>query len=426
MEAMFTRDRDEMMAHCPHLLVGIASRSRWISAVSPFCWSVLALVGLSLVAVADEKVVVKGGSTLLGKASSGEKFVEVAIAPGVRVALDPAKVDLKKDSRPEEEEYLQRLAKLAETPEAHWDMYQWCKQNSLTSFAYQHAWRVIELDPNHTAARAALDFLQDGKEWVHRDVLMARRGRIKDGSQWRLPEEIEKLKAEEANTEAITKWKRDIKAWKSDVYSNGPRAAKSRAKLEAIADPMAIGPLVEQLQDGNNPVEFRGLVVGLLSKMEHPMAVQALINASVKDSNQKVREAALDVVVQKAPKEAGRAYLRLLTSANNRDVNVAARALGALNDPAYAWPLIEALVTEHKRVVKGSPNQNYGTDSNGTFTMGQGQKDQVKIESISNNEVLGALTALYPGVNYRFDEGEWKVWYLQANFPEGTDLRRDP
>jgi hypothetical protein len=375
---------------------------------------------------ADEKIGIKGAGSIIGKADSGEKFVEVNIGPGIRVAIDSSKTEPDATVRPEEQEYTARLEKLSETAAAHWEMYQWCKQNSLTAYAYQHAWRVIELEPDHTQARTTLDFVRDGKEWILRDDLMLRRGRIKDGSQWRIPEEMEKLKLEQSRTEQVTKWKRDIKAWKNDVYSGSPRAAKSKMKLDAIQDPMALEPLIDQLNDKDNPVEFRMLVVGLLARFGTADAIQALIIASVQDPNAKVREAALDIVKQKAPQEAASQYARLLTHESNEQVQRAGVALGAIQDKRYTWHLIQALITEHKRQVKGSPNQTYGADSAGGFAVGGSNKPTVVTDSIQNGSVLSALTALYPDVNFRFEENRWKMWYLENFYPEGTDLRRDP
>lgn len=375
--------------------------------------------------LADEKVGIKGGGAVVGKASPSDKFVEVNIAPGIRVALDANKADITKDERAEEAEYLTRLEKLTETPESHWEMYQWCKQNSLTAYAYQHAWRVVELDPDHAQARGALDFLRDGKGWILRDDMMLRSGRIKDGSQWRIPEEMEKIKAEQARTEQVTKWKRDIKAWKTDVFSGGPRAAKSKVKLDAIQDPVAVGPLIDQLQDKDNPVEFRLLVVGLLSRLGTYDAIQALITASVQDGSAKVREAAIDIVKQKAPEEAASQYARLLVHENNVQVQRAGSGLAALQDKRYTWHLIQALVTEHKREVSGA-GSTYGTDSAGGFAIGGSNKPKIVMEPINNSSVLTALTEMYPDVNYRFDENRWKLWYLENFHPEGTDLRRDP
>lgn len=375
---------------------------------------------------AEEKIPIKSGGSILGDAKEGDKFTQIAIGPGVRVAVDNEKVDLKKEIREEEIEYRKKLQELPETADSHWQMYQWCKQNSLTAFAFQHAWRVIEIDPNHAAARASLDFVLDGKEWVTREELMLKRGRVRDGTEWRLPEEIERLKLKKEREEAVTKWSRNIKAWKNDIFSNGPRASKSLVKFEGIQDPLAIEPLVEQLRDFNNPVDFRLKIVSILDRFDAPFSKQAIIDAGVKDPSPKVREAALDIVYRKSPKEAARQYVKLLRSENNKEVAMAGNAMTALKDPAYAWQLIEAIVTEHKRVIKGSPNQNFGTDSSGSFGVGNSVKDQVRVESINNTSVLGALTELFPDTNFRFEENRWKAWYLDNNFPEGEDLRRDP
>ena len=77
--------------------------------------------------LADEKVGIKGGGAVVGTVNPTEKFVEINVAPGIRVAVDTNKADITKEERPEEAEYQSRIEKLSETAEAHWEMYQWCK-----------------------------------------------------------------------------------------------------------------------------------------------------------------------------------------------------------------------------------------------------------------------------------------------------------
>jgi len=107
-------------------------------------------------------------------------------------------------------------------------------------------------------------------------------------------------------------------------------------------------------------------------------------------------------------------------------VNRAARALREINDPRAIRPLIDALVTEHKRVVgSGSGGQQYAfSPTDGAFSMGGGGPRVIK-RKFTNPAVLSALIALSGGQSFEYDEHRWRSWLASQIDVEQVDLRRD-
>ena len=104
-------------------------------------------------------------------------------------------------------------------------------------------------------------------------------------------------------------------------------------------------------------------------------------------------------------------------------VHRAAIALTYLKDPMATRPLIDALITEHKRVVGGDGRISPTFSNQGSgLSMGGGPK--VVKEKVRNEPVLGALNALYPGVNLQYDQAAWRRWYAEQSTPRQISLRR--
>ena len=109
----------------------------------------------------------------------------------------------------------------------------------------------------------------------------------------------------------------------------------------------------------------------------------------------------------------------------NQLVLRAGKALGYMNQPeTTTLPLIDALITEHKFTVGGgaSITPTFGSGGSGGLSMG-GKAKTIK-RDFRNETVLQALTTMYQGVNFGFDQTAWRQWYVQQNTPRGVNLRR--
>lgn len=87
-------------------------------------------------------------------------------------------------------------------------------------------------------------------------------------------------------------------------------------------------------------------------------------------------------------------------------------------------PLIERLVTTHKRQTAGSNATDVAFGSQGSYTMGP-SKSKLLEHTVSNPDVLEALTTI-TSENFNYDKAAWLAWYANKFFSSQDDLRRDP
>jgi hypothetical protein len=137
----------------------------------------------------------------------------------------------------------------------------------------------------------------------------------------------------------------------------------------------------------------------------------------------------LDYLKKMEDPEAAQFFIGQLRSKDNATVNRAAAALGHLEAVTAIAPLIDALVTQHERIVNtgGGPGQisstfGTGSTSGGGMSVGGGPK-KVPI-LLQNRNVLDALTKL-TGQSYGFDEARWKAWFATQRNRTTLDARRN-
>ena len=154
----------------------------------------------------------------------------------------------------------------------------------------------------------------------------------------------------------------------------------------------------------------------------------------------KSRDGCLDELKRHGPHIALPAFLAELKSKDNKRVNRAAECLERLGDKDATLALIDALKTEHRFALQSGPpggmSVGFGGSGGGTGTgsgsgtggglggMSMQGKPQIVEKQLENRSVRSALTTLYPGVNYQFDEDAWRDWYVQSQTTSHVDLRR--
>ena len=153
------------------------------------------------------------------------------------------------------------------------------------------------------------------------------------------------------------------------------------------------------------------------------MAIGALTWAGLHERDRQVREQALDALADSGSPIAIEAFIKTLKDEKNTMVHRAAIALAHVKNPSMSTlPLIDALITEHKRTVGGGGIQpTFGSGGGG---LNVGSEPKVIKEKYRNEPVLHALSALHSGVNFGFDQAAWKKWYVAENVPPNVNLRR--
>jgi len=356
-----------------------------------------------------------------------EKYV-IETKSGGRVTLAKAAVAEVVHQTAAQARYEEIRPQYPDTVEGQWELAEWCRENSNSAARKTHLERILELDPNHAAARRALGYTQVEGKWATQDSVMQARGYVKYKGRWVVPQEVELIEQRRKTEKAEADWRGKLKRWRDWLDSD--RAEEAVVQLRAIHDPDALPALTRALKEDENDVH-RALYAQAVSSIQHPKALALLVQLSLEDPNEEVRLTALDfLAVEKHPDVIAQ-YVSGLRSKDNQSVNRAAECLRVMNSPTAVEPLIDALVTIHKhKITSGSPdsiNSTFNTTPGGGGAPGGlsvGQSTRVITQRLQNPAVLDSLIKL-TGVNFDYDVPRWKQWLATRKEPANLDARRN-
>lgn len=379
------------------------------------------------------KVELSGGGQLTGAVRRVENpdgstaHVVVRIDPQMSVAV-PGVHTRRAVGDDELQEYRERAAAAKQDADAQFELARWCKSQTLLHQYRFHLTRTIDIDPDHTLARAALGFVRDGNGWVSFELLRRSQGLVQDNKgRWVLPEVLAEREQNDSYDQASKLWIRDFRR----LHSRAARGdAEAIAEIQAIEDPIATsaiaGEFVRSRSSRSDVRNLRLIYVRLLGKMRNGIAVKTLVEAGVLETDALIREEALRQLTQYGASSAVASYLPLLQSNSAKQVKAAARALEFFPDPELAFQYIPALVTEQKtRTQVGSPGTNASFGNNGVAGLSSGSQVVERTQTIRNPEVLNLIKQIAPGVDYGYDERAWKKYFADLRNPNRSDLRRD-
>lgn len=384
------------------------------------------LATLSLPAFAEEVFVLVGGGNISGELLKKDQLPRdeyiVRTSEGVVFKLDRSQVADHEYKRSEESEYERIWPSFADTVEAQWEIAEWCRERSLTEQREHHLERIVHLDPDYEPARRALGFTRRNGRWTTRDDQYRRRGYVYHEGEWRTPQEIQLMEEDRKKAEANRTWLAQLKTYHDQLVS-GDGAVQARQALLQLDDPAAIGALGQALSDESNP-NIRELYLNALGHLGTDQAAMALAAAYTLEPIEDLRYTCLDHL--KGKHIATDYFVSLLHNKKADVVNSAGFALGYLEDPSAIAPLIGALVTRHKQLIKkGSGGQTAaGFDNRGNMSFGAGGSDVIVDVNSHNRAVLDALTKL-TGQNYGFNIDQWKIWHANQRRYEHVNPRRD-
>jgi len=381
------------------------------------------------------RVELSGGGQLTGEVRKSEKadgstaHVVVRIDEDLAIAVEGVYVrrviedsDLK--------EYRDRAATVGEDAEAHFQLSRWCKSKTLLAQHHFHLTQTIEIDPDHSLARAALGYVQnpEGRGWVSYELLRRSQGLIRDRkSGWVLPEVLASRQyADETNKQAKL-WIREF----SRLHSRATRGdAEAIAEIEAITDPLATGAIARELQrtrKSTNLRTLRRLYVRLLGRLRNLTAVAALVKVALYEPDQLIREDAVRELKEFGGGSAVATCLPMLKSNSPAQVQAAVRVLADFPEPELAFVYVDALITGQKiRTQIGSGGTDAGFGNNGVSGLSQGAQIVERTESTRNPEILRILKTIAPDADYGFNESAWRNYFASLRNPPRSDLRRDP
>ena len=332
-------------------------------------------------------------------------------------------------------EYERRSRTTPDTADGHRALVAWCREHGLTAEIDHHLERIVDLDQNDEDARRSLGLERVGDRWLSRDEIMSMRGlKFFDGA-YRTAQDIAMRQRDDLQGEGEANWFAKLRLWRGWLESSrDDRVAEAQAQIAAVADPEAAPAIVKLLDDEQDEFAF-DLLLAALGRLDHPQAVQTLVDYSLNYEAEDGRGAAvradcLDYLTRMPRPVSVLPYVQALKNKDNVIVNRAAGALAELGNPAAISPLIDALVTEHKYEVQtgGGPGQmNAAFDPSGTggggLSMGGGPK--IVRKDLENISVLRALTKLSGGQNFEYDEQAWRRWYVDLQMRQHANARRD-
>lgn len=347
---------------------------------------------------------------------------------GVQLSLAGPQVQRVMTTSDVQKQYEELLHKSPTTVAGHWQLALWCKDAGLTAQRKFHLEEIIKQESDHEEARLALGygrFATGG--WMTPDEYMLRQGYVKSRGQWKLPQEIEIDAREREFDIADKQWRSQLKIWLGNLDSK-KRAGDALQSIQGIRDPAAAFAVADALANEELPKDVRLMCLDVLSKLPPGLAIDTLIRLALHDPDEGLRERCLAEIKRQGPQRAVPVFIKELKSKDNQLVKRAAIGLHVLGAANATQALIDALVTTHKQIIKGNPGQMStsfgGGGDSGLGGMSMGQKTQVRVLEVPNEEVLGALASLHPGVNHGYNKDAWRRWFMSSKTTVGADLRR--
>jgi hypothetical protein len=358
---------------------------------------------------------------------------------GVRLSLADNMVRMVVVRSELQKQYDELLPSVPHTAAGHWAMAEWCLERGLLDERKRHLASVIELEPDHEAARKALGYERYGRQWLTTDEYMKSQGYVRHKGRWWTQQAKDLDEFKSARDQTVKDWRVEIRRAFNNL-SNPRLAAAAERDLANVRDPLAAPALAEILADAKQPRSVRQQCLEMLGKLPPGLATETLVKLAMDDRDENIRDRCLDELRRQGAPLATSAFSRELKSKDNRRVNRAALCLQRLGDRQATLPLIEALVTEHTFLVTpggggggggglplafgaGGPVGAGGGGGLGGLAVG-GKPQRVK-KNIENKLVRDALTHLNPGVNFLYDVDAWRKWYIDTHTSTNVDLRRD-
>ena len=374
-----------------------------------------------------------GGGMVASPVTSRGRFTVLALDNDLRVAVPDNR------TRPVVEPdqvatYRRRSESVSSSAEDQIELARWCRtagelKRLKDEYALHHYRQALRDDPDNEVARAATGYSRQKGGWIPRETLMARRGMVRHGGAWKMPEAALIEDRDEAAEEVARNHSVELKRALTALRRGGRRSDSARETLRSIDDPSAVTAVAELFSDRETPVprELRLLWIEKLRDWGGGPAAAAIVRAALDDPDSVVRDASLRVLTDwPFGRSSARAtYTPMLAAKDPAIINRAARALSYFPDPESALRYTDAVVTEHVSVQAPGAGLNLGFGSRGGSGFSTGGKAKRVVKRSQNPGVVTLLRAIAPEVNFGYDEDAWRNYFAAKLNTGPDDLRRD-
>ncbi len=389
----------------------------------------LSLALLLAVPVCADVVELKGGGQIEGQVLRDAELprsVMAVASPWGRIVIDRREVKKLKTEDPNLSEYRRRAPAISDTAEAQLAFAMWCRNQGLGEELRIHLRRVLELDPENEKARSMLGYQRIDGKWMTRDDLLASRGLIRYEGDFRTQQEIALLESQRQFEEADIEWRKQLVRWRKQLESSNREAANEAAEwFASLKDPTCANQLI-RLLDREEDLSAKLMMIQILGRLRTNGALQVLASMAINEEDGEVRAVCLEQLSRANRNGITTPFIAALESSDNVIVNRGGEALRVLGDEPALKPLVEALITTHKyQIGNDSGGDTYSANlGTGQHSFGGGGPKIIK-KDLRNPSVLNALTQL-TGVNYLYDQEQWRDWLASRQIIADVDLRRDP
>jgi hypothetical protein len=400
-----------------------------LSKLVPLCTALLIAAFATTSVRGDTFTLVSGGrieGRLIDTPQGKKTEYVIELDGGGRLTLPRSEVANIESSSDADAEYLEMARSSPDTAAAHWKMAEWCRERKMTDEQRLHLSRVVELEPNHEKARAALGFRQKNGRWVTRDDVMSARGMVLYEGRYVTPQHVELMERQKGEKVTQADWGNNLERLRRWLTGRKPeRIVQAQAEIQQIHEPAAADAIAALIRREDEP-ELRKLWIDVAGQIESTAAIDALVNASLNDPEPELRILSLEHLIKTGRPGIVAPYVRALRNRDNEIVNRAGAALGQIGDPDAMGPLIDALVTTHTiKLGEDNPNQHaYSFSPDGSFSFGGSSAKPVPQE-IKNPEVLSSLVTLAGGTSFDYDKDQWRRWLAAQTKLKVVNVRRD-
>ncbi|MHC4473006.1 MAG: HEAT repeat domain-containing protein [Planctomycetota bacterium] len=300
------------------------------------------LVLVSLPVGAQDVVRLKGGEIIAGKVTDGLLEVRVETPAGtVRVPWS----EIEGIDRPDHVRSLfTKRAKEVKADDAagHFLLAVWCRRHGLAKEMETELGKVLQIEPEHRAARAALGYEKVGEKWVAGTEILEAKGFVRRDDRWILEEEAAYEDMLKARKKALSEKEEKARDLILKAADENPRISKyALAALEGKSwDALRI-PLFRAL--GHKKPEVRELAAAQLGRIGELEAVRPLLRSAVLDTKEPVREASVAALKSIGQPDAIYPLARALASNHPQIRMHAAAAIGGFGDIQGVEYLVQRL-----------------------------------------------------------------------------------